>query len=72
MDGVGRENADSLLLTGTGVEHLEAAGPPQGGAVRGCQCRFYGGDVEAVSLPTLRKCRVGIRKKEKEAYQLGV
>lgn len=51
MDGVGRENADSLLLTVTGVEHLEAAGPQQGGAIRGCPCRFCRAGSEAVSRP---------------------
>lgn len=51
MDGVGRENADSLLLTGTGVEHLEAAGPPQGGAIRGCHAGFAGQGVRLFHAP---------------------
>lgn len=36
MDGVGRDNAESLLLTVAGIEHLEAAGLLQGGAMKGC------------------------------------
>lgn len=72
MDGVGKEDAHSLSLTETGVEHLEAAGPLQGVAIRRCQSRCCKvGGVGAVSLPPVRRCQLGTRKNEKEGTSLG-
>lgn len=72
MDGVEKEEAHSLSLTETGVEHLEAAGPLQGVAIRRCQSRCCKvGGWGCFTSPS-KEVSAWHQEERERRYQLGV